>query len=711
MSTLRQFLLVICGPPCSGKSALFEALKLSKPALRYFEMDEIRMRIMPGNLHDKPRRTAAYRIMHFWAGRELSQGHSVVVCATYIPHEQRAELVALAARRRVRLFVAQCLCSPEDATKRFLHRSPTHAGADLTATRVKEISEQYERYEGALLINTHTYSDQLQLLTQYLAGDRPVDPIQWARHEYLRRQNVGGRLASESPKLSEAAVRAAWRRMWGIRSLIALTVLAWLAGVAMPLLKLFEYLRPLEVLAWEVGRGMLDTMKEILLFTLSGFLQGDLDHSLTDTVTWATFVVIAGGLWGLLLQYLRDLRNVYTNVRTIQTAGDTPRYNLLHGNPPGDVETYFSYAMRLSDRADERRMPIPNVPLFFAILPERSQSFSVEGRRARRHASQTIEDEAAEFGLDWNGFVDWQKKARRAEYPITYSHEYSARCTSLAYDRSRGICRVTCNKSSYDDFVCRELAVNYCSAGNLPDMRRLLEGTAWDEGGEALRESLTSVPESAKRYSMRISVTGLVLTRDDYFILQRRSAAVGHGLGSLAASVNGGSDYYADASGILSSLLGAPLCWTYAHSHYSLHRFLQGLDLLGPRKWNFSKSALRELGEEVGIGKNRIVRTEQMDSTVAHYSRPFIGASYNLRYGRDLNFYCCFRTDLSARDLASRRRRARDSWEVESLVLLSKRDVTVKGIVSGAIDDLVPGRARHLLGALYSWAVYSGQDG
>jgi hypothetical protein len=232
--------------------------------------------------------------------------------------------------------------------------------------------------------------------------------------------------------------------------------------------------------------------------------------------------------------------------------------------------------------------------------------------------------------------------------------------------------------------MCREQAVNLLAPGSLPDMRSLLEGEDWDTGRLDL-----SVPKSAERYSMQMSVTGLILTDDDYFILQRRSNAVGHGLGSLAGSVNGGAHHGKDGT------------W--------MRRLAIKLNVTGLQRWNLRCSALRETREEIGLRDKTFAKLAEARNGVPPFDRPFIGAGYNLRYGRDLNFYCCFRTTLKAGEIASQRRYAKDKWEVENLVFLHRSRVSVDAIKSGDLSRELSKPARHLTGALYAWAVYNEQ--
>ena len=708
----KAFILVICGPPCAGKSYLLRFLAPARKDISFFEMDEIRRQILPGELHDKPTRSAAYRVMHSRATKDLLVGKPVALSATYMPTEHRAELSAIAVRFRVPLYVVQCTCAPEEAAKRFLGRKGGHAGADLTATRVKELSAQYERFDGALLLNTDTLSvaDQIAAVGSYLKNasllqlrdKASVDPVQWARHCYTPKPLVPDSKQfnrSDPAKLSEASVRQAKRRLrWYAFGLTAVFVAAFLGIV--PLAPKFydhilvEYRLVRQEYGWAIAilRALAASVK---------YWWHDLPkHSLEELAAWATFCLALAGFGSILFEYWRQIRERRKEARQVKTEGDTPRYSSV-SQPvmPSDKEIFHAYRCRVVPK-QRKRMRIPSVPVFFVVRPFPERSFSIEAR-STADLDDCISREASSFGMDWKGFTEWRQKTRRAEYAITYSREYGLRCVGLETPVSNGTCYLSAVKSPYDDYMSKEHATNYCAPGSLPDMRRLFEGKAWDSGNL----DLLNFSETARRYSMRISVTGLVLTEDDYFILQRRSGVVGHGLGSLAASVNGAADYYADCSDHdrqIWPILGR----IYAALPYSVHGPISELELDGPRCWDLAKSALREVREEIGLKADAFYESSEKGN-VPPVKRPFIGAAYNLRYGRDLNFYCCFRTWLKSEEITAQRKRARDRWEVENLVFLHRDDVTVRAIHSGELEKALPGRARHLLGVLYSWAVYA----
>ena len=105
----RKRLIVVAGPPCSGKSYLAEILA-NHTGIRHLEMDTIRARLMPESRHAKPDRDIAYRTMHFAAEMLLSAGHSVILDATYMPVEHRLELEGIAEFRAARFSLSNAEC-------------------------------------------------------------------------------------------------------------------------------------------------------------------------------------------------------------------------------------------------------------------------------------------------------------------------------------------------------------------------------------------------------------------------------------------------------------------------------------------------------------------------------------------------------------------------------------------------------------------------
>jgi predicted kinase len=685
----KPLLVIFSGPPCSLKSTLAKTFAESHPGMRRFGMDEIREEIQPGPIQDKPRRNAAYRVMHFRATQALLNGQSVILDATYIPQEHRQEIAQIVLRLSAQLYVVQCWVSPEEAVKRFCGRGLDHAAVDLTPALVAQNAQMFNRFDGALVLDTTRWLwGALAKIDGYLKARMPVDPIRWARHDFMpSAQAPGGPEKPYPQKISRTAVGLAKRTILKYRCIGGPSILSILAG----------FLSILPKLIWVLTHRWFGIWAELPKLSLAHLSE------------WGTFCFAAGGVAAGIFTLWELVRANRDKAMTIKVAGKLPRYDVCETPPPSDIELYHAYRCRLPIcvQPDRDPMAIPNVPIYFVVLPERGLHFPVLIKSARPgEARYSNAEEAKHVGMDWTGFVQWRAGSKREEYyRATYERqEYGVRCASL--DFFEGTCLIEGCKCAYLDNVCREHAVNLRAPGILPDMRRRLEGPDWDTGGLDL-----GIRTSFSRYSMFISATSLVVTSDDYLVLQRRSDVVATGIGSLGASAAGAADWYCDWSRDHGDWLHQEMCsFQHLRSAQKLSDWLKLRE--GPSwRWSLRASALREISEEIGLSdrgrESDFVKSDRRESGVPPFDAPFIGAAYNLRWGRDLNFYCCFRTNLRSEQVADKRRDARDRWEVANLIFLHRDQITVDRVLHGDLEAQLPNRGRHLIGLLYAWAIYS----
>ncbi|HEY5212245.1 MAG TPA: AAA family ATPase [Acidobacteriaceae bacterium] len=669
-SANRKKIVVFCGHPCAGKTYVRKVFLTYFPNSASFEMDDLRRTRIPGQIHDKSRRDAAYRMMHHEAIKALRTHSIVSVTATYFPTKARAEIAEVARRFDAALYIVQCVCEAQVAVDRLLRRlreEPEHAGTDLSATRVRDLANQYERFDGGLTIDTTSNPKPhgiQSILCTYISSGSPVDPYNWAEHRYSALPQSEKPPSSALGKLSAAVLmRARWTLRWHRVANVAILGSLVIGGI--PLL-FYIYIRfNAEWPRWTHLRSPLDSL-----------WNGLVASSWPDVASGTTLTIAAAGIIGIFLVFYKETKEKRQKAKDIVSAGKVPQYSLPVGanETPSDREIYYAYRCRMQE-AELAKMPIPGIPVYFLIPPQRDKAFSVVAERAADEVPSALQYEAAERALDWEGFAagrwdaysrDSALNAKSAEKNLCCTGHPKQSGDDTRYTVPGLLCR-------YNDYVVRELSVNLCAPGTLPDMRRLFEGPAWDE--EFV--DLSDVKDAARRYSLRMSVTGLLLTSDGYFVLQRRSSAVASGVGSLGASVGGAVDYRKDAVG-----------WQ--------------MFLPYPHDWNLGKSLKRELREEIGIAAKHLLPLKP---------GPFIGAAFNLRYGRDLNFYALLQTKLSSSKISAKRLswRARDHWEVDHLEFLHCNRVTVESICSGALQGQLSGRSRHLMGALYGWAVYQGK--
>jgi len=159
-------LVVLCGPPCSGKSNAAEGLELHNRLPR-LEMDAFRSQIFPLGNQTPEERQASYNAMHICAGHLLRWGiERVCLVATYQPFVQR-EAVARLAQNHEWLRVIQFMIDPEIAVRRFLEGRDDHPAKDLTPERVHQQARSYKYYHRAPIIDAGRLNKaQALLVTQ-----------------------------------------------------------------------------------------------------------------------------------------------------------------------------------------------------------------------------------------------------------------------------------------------------------------------------------------------------------------------------------------------------------------------------------------------------------------------------------------------------------------------------------------------------------------
>ena len=142
-------IVIVCGPPCTGKSTIASALE-REMGWTWLELDRIRQRLLPESDQREEDRDTSYRAMHLVTEHLVRLGHSVIVDATYGREDPRKELARIGSPA---VFV-QCKAPPELAIARFRARRPGHAAVDLTDQRVLELNARFEYSGEGLVVDT-----------------------------------------------------------------------------------------------------------------------------------------------------------------------------------------------------------------------------------------------------------------------------------------------------------------------------------------------------------------------------------------------------------------------------------------------------------------------------------------------------------------------------------------------------------------------------
>ena len=657
--------IVFSGPPCSGKSTIAESLS-RRTGIPHLEMDGIRARIIPDSEQNEKDRRISYRAMHVVAESLLRCGHSVIVSATYGPLQHREELERLAYEIKATLWLVECKVEPDVAVQRFAGRREPHPAVDLTPERVRDLAKTFAYSGKGLTLDTSGLLSTCQLqVEEYISDGSPVAFGDWRQRGDSPSAVTVSRHSGE--RLSPRNRRTAARRLWAARLLMFLSFLILLVGVLPICLRLADE-----------GFG---------LTLSSAWAQWLYEADLAAVLDWGVLLVALAVFAGGFLPVWEYCRPIIDKAKQISGAGKVPRYEPCEELRPADAELYLQYFARTAELSRHGFL-LSNVPVYFVAAPE-GTTFDVETIRTAGRASNTnISARAAQLGLDWHGFCQWRLDRRSQEYnwplwkralwnlcirrslvwPMKSLWGFSVRCTDIdARDVSHGRLVIATEKCSYADYVCRELSVNLRAQDRLPDMREFFEGEAWGRSDIAL-----SAAASAPVYSMAVGVAVLVTTRDRFFVLHRRSSMVSEGAGGLACTATGHTKWLRDIG-----FTNIVLPWR-RNSPVSLKR-----------------SVRRELEEEMCIREHELVPDE----------KPFVGAAFNLLHGRDLNFYAHYECTLTHEEVSRRRVRAKDAWEIASLVFVPVTAVTPDGTgFAPPFAGLLPHCNRHLRAALLALA-------
>ncbi len=167
--------LVLSGPPCSGKSSVGRVLATDSSSSRHrrihIEVDSLFALLLPESDRSRDDRMLAYDAAHLLARMLLERGKTVVLECTYARLEQRVSLVeALTDMPEAPLWVVEFFISPGDAVQRFGQRNEA---TDLDEGLVRERAEGFP------------YFDQALRLVSSVAAPEALaqDVTAWLRHQ------------------------------------------------------------------------------------------------------------------------------------------------------------------------------------------------------------------------------------------------------------------------------------------------------------------------------------------------------------------------------------------------------------------------------------------------------------------------------------------------------------------------------------------------
>jgi predicted kinase len=175
--------LVLSGPPCSGKSTIGRVLAADLTAQRsvHLEVDALFSLLLPESDRNRGDRMLAYDATHAIARLLLGRGITAVLECTYARVEQRASLVsALADLPAAPVWVVECFVSPDEAVRRFRQR---RQATDLDEHLVRERAEAFPYSPNALRLESSAAAPEAlaRHVAEWLRRAPPsVDRDSWA---------------------------------------------------------------------------------------------------------------------------------------------------------------------------------------------------------------------------------------------------------------------------------------------------------------------------------------------------------------------------------------------------------------------------------------------------------------------------------------------------------------------------------------------------
>lgn len=150
---LEKAVIVFCGPPCSGKTALAASIQ-SETGFPHLAVDRLVTELIPDARFDLKDRDIAYRAIVIMAGHLLQSKCGVIADATYARRPHLDQLQAEAERCQAAFFLIECRAAADLAVERFRLRDGRHPATDLDEERVRTLADIYPYRSTGIVVET-----------------------------------------------------------------------------------------------------------------------------------------------------------------------------------------------------------------------------------------------------------------------------------------------------------------------------------------------------------------------------------------------------------------------------------------------------------------------------------------------------------------------------------------------------------------------------
>ena len=180
----RLGVLVLAGPPCSGKSSVGRVLSTSAADARsvYIEVDALFSQLFPDSDRNRRDRLLGYDTAHAVARTVFGAGLMPVLECTYSSRAQRTSLAAAFDDiPALPLWVVEFQVSPEEAVQRFRRR---YEPSDLDEHMVRERAGSFPYSDKAMRVTPSTavpHEVARQITAWWAEQPEPIPVDDWAR--------------------------------------------------------------------------------------------------------------------------------------------------------------------------------------------------------------------------------------------------------------------------------------------------------------------------------------------------------------------------------------------------------------------------------------------------------------------------------------------------------------------------------------------------
>lgn len=164
-----MMLIIVCGLPGSGKSALAQRIARKYSAV-LLNTDVIRKRHLKRRTYTAREKEAVYNLMFDEALKALKSGRNTVLDGTFYKEALRSRALSLAKKAGSKPFIIECTLNEAVLKKRIEKRKRTKSVSEADWAVYKKIKRQFEpiRKKRLLIDNALPLSTRMKMVDEWI---------------------------------------------------------------------------------------------------------------------------------------------------------------------------------------------------------------------------------------------------------------------------------------------------------------------------------------------------------------------------------------------------------------------------------------------------------------------------------------------------------------------------------------------------------------